>query len=120
AETYAADTEFRLVGEPTALPVLHELTLLRVAQGALANAGAHANASTIRVTLTYLPDRTTLDVVDDGVGFDPAVTVAPTDESGFGLSVMRHRLDEVDGTLTIETSPGDGTAVVASIPWGEP
>ncbi|KAA3637848.1 MAG: sensor histidine kinase [Armatimonadetes bacterium] len=116
-DTSGIATDYCLVGDPSPLPVAQELTLLRVAQGALANASAHSHASHIQVTLSYLDDRTTLDVVDDGIGFVIDSVATRTDGSGFGLQVMRDRLDEVAGTLTIESAPDEGTAIVASIPW---
>jgi signal transduction histidine kinase len=56
-----------------------------------------------------------LDVRDDGVGFDPGHPRADRD-GGFGLTAMRRRLDRVAGALEIESEPGGGTAVSASVP----
>ena len=66
------------------------------------------------VTLSYLDDEVVLDVVDDGVGFDPAsvsASIAP-DGSGFGLTAMRQRVAERGGTLEFEfeSEPGGGIA----------
>ena len=90
-----------------------EETLLRTAQEALANAGRHAGASRVGLTLTYMDDVTTLDVRDDGAGFDPA---RARDGGGFGLTSMRRRVDRLAGTLEIESAPGAGTAISASVP----
>lgn len=90
--------------------------MLRVAQGALANTAAHANAGHVQMTLTYLEDRTTLDVIDDGTGFDPAVVADRGDGSGYGFQVMRERLEEVHGTLVVETGVREGTVLTVSIP----
>ncbi|MGE5286086.1 MAG: sensor histidine kinase [Micromonosporaceae bacterium] len=49
-----------------------EVTLLRTAQEALANVAKHARATRVGLTLSYMEDQLTLDVRDDGVGFDPA------------------------------------------------
>ncbi|MFC7717328.1 ATP-binding protein [Nonomuraea recticatena] len=84
-----------------------------MAQGALANAREHAQASRVVVTLSYLEGEVTLDVFDDGVGFDQA---APGPGRGYGLRGMRDRLAEVGGTLVVESVPGEGTAVAARIP----
>lgn len=100
-------------GDPRPLAVAVEATLLRVAQSALANVRQHARASRADVTLTYLGDRVLLDVVDDGVGFDPD---APPAGGGFGLPAMRSRVRELGGTLAVETTPGEGTAVAAGLP----
>ncbi len=55
-----------------------------------------------------------IDVTDDGVGFDPA-TVSPR-RDGFGLVSMRERVVTLHGTLDVESSPGQGTTVVATVP----
>ncbi|MBD4580791.1 sensor histidine kinase, partial [Xanthomonas citri pv. citri] len=55
-----------------------ETAVLRAVQASLANVGAHAGAYRARVTLGYLGDELTVDVADDGAGFDPAVVAART------------------------------------------
>jgi signal transduction histidine kinase len=93
-----------------------EIALLRTGQEALANVGKHAAASRVGVTLSYMEDVVTLDVRDDGIGFDPDGLVEPVDGSGFGLSGMRQRVGRVAGRLEIESAPGEGTAVSATVP----
>ncbi|GGK80688.1 histidine kinase [Sphaerisporangium melleum] len=90
-----------------------EETLLRTAQEALANAAKHAGASRIGLTLSYMEDVVTLDVRDDGAGFDPERV---RDGGGFGLTAMRKRVSRLAGTLEIESEPGAGTAISASVP----
>ncbi|WP_231921325.1 sensor histidine kinase [Micromonospora auratinigra] len=110
----------RLVTTGEAQP-LHpevEVTLLRVAQEALTNVAKHAAASRVGVTLSYMIDRVTLDVRDDGVGLPPDLGPergTPGSES-FGLTGMRQRIDRVDGGLTIESEPGVGTAISVTVP----
>jgi signal transduction histidine kinase len=94
-----------------------EATLFRVAQEALSNVGKHARASKVRVTLTYLEDTVLLDVVDDGVGIAQGRTDRdPENPCGFGLIGMRERLARVGGELTVESTPGVGTTVNATVP----
>ncbi|HEU5157401.1 MAG TPA: sensor histidine kinase [Streptosporangiaceae bacterium] len=92
-----------------------EVTLLRTAQEALANAAKHAAASRVGLTLSYMEDVVTLDVRDDGVGGARAGTRAGAG-GGFGLTAMRQRVDRLAGTLEIESEPGEGTAISASVP----
>ena len=89
-----------------------------MAQEALANAAHHAHPSRVAITLSYLDDEVALDVVDDGVGFDPASvsTSTPPDGSGYGLTAMRQRVSERGGTLEVESEPGGGTAVSVRVP----
>jgi signal transduction histidine kinase len=107
-----------LITTGTALPLLPEIeaTLLRTAQEALANVAKHANASRVALTLSYMEDLVTLDVRDDGAGFDPAAPLAEKYEGGFGLAAMRERLFRIAGSLEVESEPGAGTAISASAP----
>ncbi|WNV88851.1 sensor histidine kinase [Umezawaea sp. Da 62-37] len=89
-----------------------EVALLRTAQEALANVAKHAAASRVGLTLSYMEDVVTLDVRDDGVGFDPG----STDGEGFGLTTMRQRVSRLAGAFEVESEPGMGTAVSASVP----
>jgi signal transduction histidine kinase len=115
--------EVETTGEARALHPEVEVTLLRVAQEALANVAKHAGASRAGVTLSYMEDVVSLDVRDDGVGFvpldgGPSNGSAPSGDpaGGFGLISMRQRVSRLAGQLEIESEPGAGTAVSASLP----
>lgn len=110
----ARGTEVHLTvsGEPTTLPMALEATLLRVAQTSLANVVQHADASRAELTLTYLGDEVALDVVDDGRGYTPGPG------TGFGLTAIRQRVEQLGGRAIIESAPGDGTAVTVRLPTG--
>jgi signal transduction histidine kinase len=121
--------EVKTTGEARALHPEVEVTLLRVAQEALANVARHAGASRAGVTLSYMEDVVSLDVRDDGVGFvppdgSPSNGSAPNGSApdghpaggGFGLISMRQRVSRLAGQLEIESEPGGGTAVSASLP----
>ncbi|SDN54893.1 Signal transduction histidine kinase [Streptomyces sp. cf386] len=104
------------------LPDRVQSALLRIAQGALANVREHAAATQAALTLTLLDDEVVLDVSDDGHGFDPA---APPDspgtvDRGHGLPAMRARLRALGGTLTIDSTPGEGTVLSAVVPLEAP
>ncbi|MEU4703825.1 sensor histidine kinase [Nonomuraea dietziae] len=98
------------------LPADHDLALLRIAQGALGNVSRHSEAEHAGVTLTFLDDLVVLDIYDDGRGFDPAQTQVGTAGTGYGLRAMRDRVTALGGSLTIESTPGEGTAVAATLP----
>ncbi len=102
-------------GRVRALPPAYDEALLRIAQEALTNAGRHAAADHVAVTLGYLADSVSLDVVDDGLGFDPAAH-----HEGFGLRSMRSRAEQLRGSLTVESAPGGGTAIGVSLPEVRP
>ncbi|MEU0956067.1 sensor histidine kinase [Streptomyces niveus] len=91
-------------------------TLLRIAQEALANTARHAAAGRAGVTLSYMGDEITLDVRDDGRGFDPLVLRPRSGSNGFGLDGMRARAERIAGAVTVESEEGGGTAVSARVP----
>jgi signal transduction histidine kinase len=93
-----------------------EATLLRAAQEALANVARHAAASRVGLTLSYMEDLVTLDVRDDGRGFDPGSVAAGSAGGGFGLTGMRERVHRIAGTLAVESEPGTGTAISVCVP----
>jgi signal transduction histidine kinase len=119
--TSGVSVEVTTTGEARPLHPEVEVTLLRVAQEALANVAKHAGASHAGVTLSYMEDVVTLDVRDDGSGFMsradgcPGVSAEPS-SGGFGLTAMRQRVKRLAGQLEIESEPGSGTAVSASVP----
>ncbi|MFF7868398.1 sensor histidine kinase [Streptomyces qaidamensis] len=88
------------------------IALLRCTQESLANVRKHARASTVGVVLARQPYGVELEITDDGSGF------LVEESSGFGLDGMRKRLAELGGRLTVTSSVGDGTRVLALIPLG--
>ena len=107
-------------GQPRRIRPDAEITLLRAAQEALVNVARHARAGKVGLTLSYMEDQVNLDIRDDGVGFDPqpagAIVPARAGGSGYGLLAMRQRVEGVAGTLEVESAPGGGTAISASVP----
>jgi PAS domain S-box-containing protein len=89
------------------------LCLFRVAQEALRNVIRHAGARAASVALRQRVGGLLLGVRDDGVGFDPG---SRRERRSLGLASMRERVRLVNGTLDIESAPGQGTAIVAWVP----
>ena len=90
--------------------------LYRVAQESIRNVERHAAASSVRLALVGRRHYVSLDVLDDGRGFD--VEEASARRPGMGLFAMRERLGLVNGLLEIESTPGAGTRIHASVPTG--
>jgi signal transduction histidine kinase/ligand-binding sensor domain-containing protein len=114
-----SDAEVAVTGKPRPLPEAVERNLLRVGQEAMTNAVRHSAARRIRVRLDYGDCQVSLKVTDDGCGFDPRAAIVSSDGGGFGLRGMRERLAEVGGELIVESRPGGGTQVLATVPAGE-
>ena len=92
-----------------AIPPELEGALFRLAQEALANAAKHAEAKHTEITLTCAEGAITMEVTDDGRGFDPAAAKG----RGLGLRSMRERIEALDGELAVESAPGSRTRLVA-------
>lgn len=105
---------FRVDGDSIPLDSSIEATLVRVAQGSLANVVKHSEATACHVTLTYQSDEVLLDIVDNGVGFDVA---APRRADSVGMTGAQRRVETLGGTFTVESSLGAGTGVSVSIPY---
>jgi signal transduction histidine kinase len=95
-----------------ALPSDVQVALYRIAQQALSNACRHAEPSSIAVRLTSRSGGVELAIRDDGCGFD----LADVRPGRFGLGTMRERALGVGATLSVDSTPGVGTQVVAAWP----
>lgn len=103
------DVQMDLCAEPPDLSLMIKEALYRVAQEALNNLIKHAQASRVVLRLRCAPALLTLEVQDDGVGFDPQA-----DYPGhLGLHTMRERVERLGGVLDIKSAPGAGTTVRA-------
>jgi signal transduction histidine kinase len=92
------------------------LCLFRVAQEAMNNVARHAGTRAASITLKLMDGGLLLAVRDNGVGFDPS---SPAKGRSLGLASMRERVRLVNGTLDVETSPGQGTSIIAWVPLDE-
>lgn len=88
-----------------------EQAVLRVAQESLANVARHANATIAHVTVSYFDDEIILDVSDDGRGIPNQQA-----SNGHGIELMRQRVEQVGGQLSIVRGEPAGTTVTAQIP----
>jgi signal transduction histidine kinase/ligand-binding sensor domain-containing protein len=94
------------------LPAEIEAGLYGVAQEALNNALKHAHASRVSVKLHQEGGAVVLEIVDDGVGFDPQAAQA---HGGMGLRGMAERVAQMGGQLEIQSAPGEGTSVQVTV-----
>jgi signal transduction histidine kinase len=98
--------------QPVALSANAELVVFRIVQEAITNLSKHAKASQAWISLAPRDGRVEVSVRDDGVGFD--TTRPPT--SAFGLLGMRYRVEAENGTLSLQSAPGQGTTVSVVLP----
>jgi signal transduction histidine kinase len=94
------------------LPLIVEEALFRVAQEALSNIARHSKATLVQMDVTLTDEYVTLSIVDNGQGFDSAQQ-GRTGAMGVGLLSMRERMKAHAGDVSIESTPGQGTKVIA-------
>jgi signal transduction histidine kinase len=90
--------------------------LFQVVRELLNNVVKHSQAENAHVLVDTENGQFRVKVTDDGVGFDSKMLGVPSGEGGFGLYSVRERLTAMDGSLDIESTPGAGTAVTATLP----
>jgi signal transduction histidine kinase len=112
AEGSAMTGRLIVEGEPVVLQANSEVVLLRTAQEGLANVRRHSGATSFEVRLRYAVDEpVTLEVSDDGVGFEWS-----GERAGYGLDGATARAAEVGGRFEVQTAPGEGTRLRMEVP----
>jgi signal transduction histidine kinase len=113
-----ASVEVEIAPRAGDLPSEAAAVLYRVAEEAIENACLHAAAPRIRVMVTADSGTVSLEVVDDGSGFD--VDAAEASAPSVGIFSMRERVALAEGRFEITSTPGRGTRVVATVPMSTP
>lgn len=88
-----------------------ELQLFRIIQELLTNTIKHAEANNVNIQFSQDDDNINVMFEDDGIGFD-----LNKDSEGIGLSNIRNRVDKIKGSLSLDSSPGEGTTVIINVP----
>jgi signal transduction histidine kinase len=116
----APQATFEVSGQSAPLSPDQELALYRVSQEALANTRKHTRATDVRVKLAFEPDAVRLDISDNGGGFSVPDSVTEMVQRGsFGLMGIQERVWSVGGKLSIQSAPGAGTRLSATIPLND-
>ena len=102
-----------LVEDERRLPIKMEEELYRIAQEGLNNVVKHARATQVQIRLKYDEKTVSLEMNDDGRGFEPE---AAHQSGGFGLQGIHERVQQLGGTLNIESAPLRGTRLSVRIP----
>jgi two-component system sensor histidine kinase UhpB len=103
--SYQIQGEFHLADESI------QLTLYRVLQECLTNISRHSRATEVSVKLAQSETAFSLEITDNGKGFDVL-----QQRAGFGISGMQQRVDSVNGEMDIDAKPGQGVIIKISIP----
>jgi PAS domain S-box-containing protein len=102
--------------EDLELPEPYATAVFRIVQESLQNVAKHARAEHAWVTLASDGRTVSLEVKDDGIGFD---VNAPRAATSLGLMGLRERAQLLKGEVELESAPGEGTAVRVQIPLGQ-
>ncbi len=105
------------VSDSVVLPMHLQAALLRIAQGAIANVLQHASATAATITLDLDDSVLRFAIVDDGTGFDPDILTKRTTQTSdsFGLQATQERVEQLGGTVILDTAPGRGTHVTVEL-----
>lgn len=106
------NTEVLVKGERR-LPIGIEEEIYRIAQEGLNNVVKHSKAREVQIHLKYGEDTVCLEIIDDGMGFDPAIA---SQNGGVGLRGIQERAQKLGGSLEIESTSGTGTHLTVKIP----
>ncbi|MFF2752149.1 sensor histidine kinase [Psychrobacillus sp. NPDC058041] len=106
---------FQSYGEEQRLHTNFEVAIFRLIQESLTNGLKHGKFKEAWVKVEWLKQKINIIVKDNGVGFDPNVAK----DKSFGLIGMRERVDLLEGSMKIISSPGNGTTLLFSIPINE-
>lgn len=110
---------FKRSAPSAAVPAELGPLLYSIVRELLWNAVKHARPRHLKLALGSRRDRLRIVVEDDGVGFEPDEDLAgPGERSGLGLLGARERLEQVGGSLAIDSTPGRGTRIVLTVPLG--
>jgi signal transduction histidine kinase len=110
---YPIEVDLEVVGLAERLPSAVETAVYRIIQESLTNIARHAQATTASVLLEQRHNRIRAIIEDDGMGFDVEKVMG---NGRLGLYGMRERAELLNGTLTIESEPGQGTSIFVEVP----
>jgi signal transduction histidine kinase len=116
ARTRGLDAELDVEAATDPIPDHAARLVYRVAQEGIRNAVNHAGAGTVRVRLGTGRDRVTVEVSDDGRGFDADEAQARAAAGHVGLRALSGLIGDTGGSLTVESVPGAGTTLRAEVP----
>ncbi|MBL7152711.1 MAG: response regulator [Phycisphaerae bacterium] len=117
AKDYGIATEFEDDGQPKPLDADIIAVLFRDVRELLMNVVKHAGAKKVKLSIGRVGGRIRISVEDDGCGFDPAAAAAnAVKNGGFGLFSVRERLEQLGGSVEIDSAPGSGTRVTVTAP----
>lgn len=105
---------FQFVGEEKPIENQKATAVFRVFQECLTNIMRHSQCSHVKVELDFEPTAVKLVIVDNGLGFDTKIL---NNTKSLGILGMKERTESFGGNLEIQSSPGDGTKTILTMPY---
>ncbi len=119
-EPMGIDLDLEVIGSERRLTPEIETTLFRTGQEAITNIARHAEAESVKIAIEFAERAVRLQVVDDGIGFEPDTVVGSVEDlRGLGILGMKERVALLGGKVTIDSKPGKGTRVTVEIPLSD-
>ncbi|MGH9351276.1 MAG: sensor histidine kinase, partial [Terriglobia bacterium] len=115
ADEGGVEVRAQAAGTPAPLSPQMTSNLLLVAREAARNALTHANPKTVMICISFARKKVCMEITDDGCGFDLASSLS-NPNGHYGIVGMRERIEQLGGQLRLESRPGKGTRVTATIP----
>lgn len=112
---FGVDCRVEVSGAPRRLPRQAEIAIYRIIQAALHNVASHAQAGQAFVRFDFDANRLSVDVEDDGVGFDPKAAMTMPGEH-LGLIGMKERAEGLGAALRVTSAPGEGARIALHLP----
>ncbi len=120
-------TDSQVLGQVRRLPLATEAAGYRVAQEALTNVAKHTSATSVSIVMEFREQELRVVIEDNGAGIEPTrINVVEGTQAGrdrrahLGILGMHERLALLEGSLTIEASPGSGTTLFVQVPISSP
>jgi signal transduction histidine kinase len=110
-----ASVEIRVAGDIEPATASQRIVMHRVLRESLSNVARHSRAANVGISVLEAGDTITLSITDDGIGFDPGEVGSHDGCVRLGLAGMRHRLELLDGSLSVTSRRGGPTTVTAAI-----
>ncbi|MCT4621284.1 MAG: sensor histidine kinase [Marinisporobacter sp.] len=116
-EDAKVDVNFSVNIQNEDIDSITQLSVFRIIQESLNNIRKYAKASMVVIKLETVHNRINLLIIDDGIGFDPQRKLSTNKgESGFGLFIMKERVELLKGKIEIKSNEGKGTRIKVAIP----
>jgi two-component system sensor histidine kinase DegS len=114
---FKINTTLSIQGEPFVLNLSFRSVFFRMTRELLMNVVKHAKAQSVHVDLAYETDSVSVVVKDDGVGFDTNKEAKASEVgSGLGLWSVRDQAQRLGGVFDVQSTPGEGAAVLLKLP----